>query len=284
MSIVSGSSREERASADQRSGNRLQLLLFAVGGLLFLGGIVAIGLPDTMPGGPAAGIDNGSSGGSTPTESARASPTGQPASTSTSSPDEPTAQPIHRVNVGGPRLEAGGGGPAWSADRADAPSQYLNVDEADTAVSDTPDDITVEEDVPSTAPEAMFKRYRIERGGDDPRTEEMVWRFPVDSGRDYEVRLYVIEAFFTDGEPGRAYEERYSEGGPRTFGVAIENEVVMENYEPIAEHGHDVGAVKSFEVTTDDDVLTIRFRRERENPTVSGIEIVETGSNDGESE
>jgi hypothetical protein len=184
---------------------------------------------------------------------------------------------LYRVNVGGPRLESNDDGPDWSADRETNPSNYLNVRESKTVVNYTPDRITVENGVRSTVPNAMFKTYRFSQGADTKQYAEMVWSFPVDPNRDYAVRLYFIEPYFTDGPSGRKYEEPYSEGGPRSFGVAIENEVVLTHYEPFVAHGHDVGAVESFEVTVDDGVLTIRFLRERENPIVSGIAIIDTG-------
>ncbi|SEP04898.1 Di-glucose binding within endoplasmic reticulum [Halogranum amylolyticum] len=190
-----------------------------------------------------------------------------------------SAQIVHRVNVGGQNVSANDSGPAWAADTDNNPSPYLNSRASDTVVQSTPDNITTEGNVPPGVSDAVFKTYRFDRGSNG-QAEEMVWRFPVEQNRDYEVRLYFLEAYFTAKDSGRAYEEPYSEGGPRTFGVAINGEQVLSNYEPFVEHGHDVGAMKSFEVTAENGMVEIRFLREAENPTVSGIEIVETGPRD----
>jgi hypothetical protein len=275
------------------SGDRLQQVLFVVGAILFLGAVVAMtGIPGTPLGGP--GTDDG--GIPLPTPEPTGNPTpGSPGSTATPSSDgpaSPTAEktaspaakqvgtPVYRVNVGGFQIVSSAG-PDWSGDTANNPSQYLNVKRSETVATDTPDGIRVVKKVPSTAPKGMFKSYRISKGGDDPGHAEMVWRFPVKSNRTYQVRIYVVEAFFTDGEGDREYEQPYQESGPRTFGIAINGDVVLENYEPFVEYGHDVGGMKSFKATADDGVITVRFVREVENPTVSGIEIVETGSLDG---
>lgn len=293
MTSPSGPLGDEYA-ADRSSGQWLQLVLFGIGGLLFLGGLVAAGIPGAPFGMPVA--DEGGTPTAAATETppvsptppatdAAASPTRQ--STATAAPATATSQPtrrasrpgqvVYRINVGGPRLRASGNGPAWSSDRDNSPSRYLNARESDTVVSGTPDNVTRDDGVPKTVPRAMFKTYRFERGADKPRYEEMVWRFPVDSDRRYEVRLYVVEAFFTRGPPQREGERRYRNGGPRTFGIAIENRTVLRNYEPIDAHGHDVGGVRTFDATAEDGTLTVRFLREQENPTVSGIEIVDTG-------
>jgi len=287
-----------RTARAQASGTWAQWLLVVVGGVFFCSAVlITAGVPGVPVGGPGdeddiltpspettgtptAGTATSTAVTASPTPAATSTP---PATvTATATPEAP-GTPVYRVNVGGPRLPSVGG-PIWAADTADNPSTYLNVNRSNTIATDTPDEIRLEPDVPSTTPEAMFSTYRLERGSDTEEYEEMVWRFPVEPDREYEVRLYVVEAFFTLGDEGREYEQSYEEGGPRTFGVAINNETVLENYEPFVEHGHDVGAMKAFEVTADNGVVTVRFRREVENPTVSGIEIVDTGPRDDQSD
>ena len=280
---------ESYPASDRTSGKWLQLVLFGIGGVLFLGGVVTAGLPGTMLG-LSLSDDPGAStpvatetARSSPTSAATATPTGQP--TSTAAPPSkgragstagPSGEVVFRINVGGPRIRTGSG-PAWSADTDRSPSKYLNARRSDTVISSTPDNITIERNVPRTAPRKMFTDYRFERGANRGPSQPMVWRFPAETNRTYEVRIYVLEGYFTRGPPTRPGEERYSKGGPRTFGISIENRTVARNYEPIAAHGHDVGGVRTFNATTDDGVLTVTFLRERENPTVSGIEIVDTG-------
>ncbi|WP_101295447.1 malectin domain-containing carbohydrate-binding protein [Halegenticoccus soli] len=320
MSASSRSSPNDTSSSARQSASWIHWVLLGIGGLFFLTGIlVAAGVPDVPLGGPVA--DDGDTPSPTPetgddstpadanagSDSATADADGDrrsgdgaqesdppsatgttppagtatPTSTAVSSPTPgAVAEPVYRVNVGGPRIGAADG-PDWSPDRADDPSPYLNSGGSDTVAHYTPDRITVDDGVPPTAPRAMFKTYRFDRGSADGRYEEMIWRFPVDPNREYEVRLYFLEAFFTDGDSGREYEKPYAEGGPRSFGVAVDGEVVLRNYEPFREHGHDVGGVKSFRVTAEDGVIEIRFLREAENPTVSGFEIVDTGPRNG---
>lgn len=290
-----------RTARAQTSGTWAQWLLVLVGGVFFCSAVlITAGVPGVPVGGPSDDYDaltpspetTGTPTASTATSTGSAAVTASPTAEATPTPPttvtatatpEASGTPVYRVNVGGPRLPIVGG-PTWEADTADNPSPYLNVNESNTIATDTPDEIRLEPNVPSATPDAMFSTYRLERGSDTEEYEEMVWRFPVEPNREYEVRLYVVEAFFTLGDEGREYEQSYDRGGPRTFGVAINNETVLEDYEPFVEHGHDVGAMKAFEVTTEDGVVTIRFRREVENPTVSGIEIIDTGPRNNQSD
>lgn len=278
--------RDSEPPRGQISGSGVQWLLFAVGGVLFLGAVLVVaGAPGVLLDGPPG------DGGGTPTATpAAATPTtdgtpgGQTAggstATATATPSGSNATVIYRVNAGGPRLSVDDG-PDWSADLAEDPSKHLNAAESNTVTNDTPDSITVESDVPSTTPKEMFRTYRFERGAEKPQYEEMVWNFSVEPGRVYEVRVYDMEPYFTDGEGGREYEKSYQKHGPRSFGIAVENEVVLENHEPFKAHGHDVGAVHTFRTTAEDGVLTVRFLHETNTPTVSGIEIVAVGSENG---
>jgi hypothetical protein len=310
-------SKSSRSSSNsQRAQGWIQWVLLGVGGLFFFGGVLlVVGVPSIPVGGLAADDDPASS---TPTIDTTQAPestasgtepttttsttTQQPTESTTTATTTPkqtnTTSPTpsgpanqtnntttsstnvaYRINVGGPIVSANGSGPAWTADTANNPSSYLNSRESDTVVQSTPDNITTEGNVPPGVSDAVFKTYRFDRANNG-QAEEMVWRFPVEQNTNYEVRLYVLEAYFTPGDSGRDYEEPYSDGGPRTFGVEINGDEVISNYEPFTEHGHDVGGMKTFEVTAEDGMIEIRFLREVENPTVSGIEIVETGASD----
>ncbi len=259
-------------SQDSDSNNWQQWLLFGVGGLFLLGTIVVI----AGPGLPFGGVSDDNTT-TTPVDE-----TQQPTSTATPTPTPtPTERVEYRVNAGGQRIEATDDGPDWIADSAGSPARYLNHEAADTIVSNTSDSITVENPVSESVPREMFKSYRFERGGGlFSQPDEMTWAFPVDPEHEYEVRIYVMEPFFVDRNPDRPDERLYSEGGPRTFDISIEDEIVVEGYEPFVEHGHDVGAVKAFETSPDDGTLTIQFHRGAENPTISGIEIVDKGPRD----
>lgn len=260
-------------SRDQDSKNWQQWLLFGVGGLFLLGTIVVI----AGPGLPFGGVSEDNT---TPTSDETPQPTTTTTSTPTPTPT-PTERVEYRVNAGGQRLEASDDGPDWIADSANSPATYLNHEASDTLVSNTSDPVTVESTVSESVPPELFKTNRFEQGGGLlSQPDEMVWTFPVDPDHEYEVRIYVMEEFFTQGDSGRPGETAYSEGGPRIFSISIENQLVLEGYEPFAEHGHDVGAVNAFETTSDDGTLTVQFHRGEENPIVSGIEIVDKGPRD----
>lgn len=260
-------------SRDQDSKNWQQWLLFGVGGLFLVGTIVVI----AGSGLPFGGVqDDNTTMTPTPTTS-----DGTPPSTATATPTPtptPTDRVEYRVNVGGQRLDATDDGPDWIADSAESPATYLNHQASDTTISNTSDPITVEDDVPESVPQEMFKTDRFEQGGGlFSQSEEMTWAFPVNPDHDYEVRIYVMEGYFTDGAPEQSGEEAYSDGGPRSFDVSIDDETVLQRYEPFVEHGHDVGAVNAFQTTPDDGTLTVQFHRGEENPIVSGVEIVDKG-------
>lgn len=200
-----------------------------------------------------------------------------PTETPTTTTEEFSPTVRYRLNAGGPRLSATDDGPDWLADTSARPSTYLNHQESSTAVSNTSDQIQLERTVPQTIPRTMFKTYRFHNPSVFNTGEEMEYEFPVDPGHRYEVRLYVMEPYFVAGQTAKPSERPYSDGGPRTFGVSINGNIVLQEYEPFAEHGHDVGAVKSIPVSSNDGRLTIRFLTEQENPVISGIEIIDNG-------
>nr|WP_264383078.1 malectin domain-containing carbohydrate-binding protein [Halocatena marina] len=282
MYTVSRSPPYDQSSRTQDSDNWLQWALFGLGGVFLLGSIIVL---VGVPGLPLGGLTDTNSTSLSPTDSV--SPVPDPTETERQMPvptatatSEPSDTTIYRINVGGPRLKATDNGPDWLADQENAPSTYLNHRVSDTVVNDTPDPITVENAVSATTPQSLFKTYRFSR---KPKLwqKEMEWGFPADPNSVYEVRIYVVEPFFTSGQSGRPSEESYSEEGPRSFDVVIENKTALQNYEPFVEHGHDVGAVKSFETTVDDGSLTIRFHHRVENPVISGIEIIEKNPGNG---
>lgn len=210
----------------------------------------------------------------TETPSSTATPTATPTPSPTPTPTERVE---YRVNAGGQRLDAIDG-PDWIADSPGSPATYLNHEASDTAVGNTSDSITVEDNVSESVPREMFKSNRFEEGGGlFSQSEEMTWTFPVDPDHNYEVRIYVMEEYFTDGTPNQSGEAAYSEDGPRSFNISIEGRTVLKEYEPFVEHGHDVGAVNAFRTNPNDGTLTIQFHRGKENPIVSGIEIVDHG-------
>lgn len=265
------SSSDTRSLRDRLSGNRIHILLVSFGGVLCLAAILlTVGVPGMPSVGPLA--DDGPGEAPNPDEVAN-----QPTEEETPAEENAT---VYRVNVGGQMIPANDS-TDWAADHKDDPYPYLNHRESDTVTTQTPDNITVEDDVSNDTPNEIFQSYRWDRNGGDEQHEDMTWEFPVDENREYEVRLYFVEAFFVeDEEDGRTPEIAYEDGGPRIFDVAVNDEIVLNQYEPFEEHGHDVGAVKTFEVTDHDGVITIQTLRGANSPVISGIEIVDIGPSD----
>jgi len=177
---------------------------------------------------------------------------------------EPAPTLPMRVNAGGPALAALDGGPIWMGDRQSSPSTFVNFQAGD------PENLTVEWDrpmigdsVPATTPGAVFASERY----DNPGGANMHWDLPVDAGRDVLVRLY-----FANGYEGA------SQSGDRLFDVIIDDVLVLNDYDIVADVGHQVGTMKSFRVTTDTDGLDILFTHlnpPAQNPLVNAIEITE---------
>ena len=159
-----------------------------------------------------------------------------------------------RVNAGGPQLD---GTPAWTADPWNNPSPYVSTS---TKTSSTTGAIDMSHSsLPPGTPEAMFQKNRH----DPPAAPEMQWDFPVEPGS-YEVRLYFAETY--SGTQAI---------GARVFDVSIEGSTVLNDYDIYADVGANKGVMKSFGVTSDNN-LDIDFGHVVQNPQINGIEIIET--------
>ncbi len=168
---------------------------------------------------------------------------------------------VYRINAGGTELS---GTPLWEADSTASPSIYSNFDEGgNSAISTTAATINMSHaSIPAGTPMALFQTERF----DKPAGANLLWDFPVAPGQ-YEVRLYFAETF------SGAFAS-----GVRVFDVAIEGATVLDNYDIFADVGSLKGVVKSFHVTSDDN-LDIDFFRVLQNPTIKGIEILTVETN-----
>ncbi|GHJ48338.1 hypothetical protein Cs7R123_56800 [Catellatospora sp. TT07R-123] len=165
---------------------------------------------------------------------------------------------LYRVNAGGSAVAATDNGPDWAGDDGGSPSPYHNP-ENNTAGFGTVG--TVDATVPATTPVAIFSSERWDSGGDP----EMGWHFPVTSGTEVEVRLYLANRY--DGTAST---------GSRVFNVALEGTTVLANLDLSGSVGHNVATMRSFTVTSDGSI-DIDFGHVVENPLINGIEIVKTG-------
>jgi len=162
----------------------------------------------------------------------------------------------YRVNAGGPSLNSG----VWSADAPPTPSEYVNWQDTKIAATDRSIDVS-HASIPSGTPRALFSTERW-----DPRERpRMAWRFPVTPGP-YEVRLYFAE---TSSDAQGV--------GLRTFDVAIEGTVLLRDYDVFAAAGGGFRGVMESFVVDSDKRLRVAFRKDRNNPAVSAIEVLPAG-------
>jgi hypothetical protein len=191
--------------------------------------------------------------------------------------DTPTdGEVVYRVNAGGSQLSATDGGMIWESDTNADPSQYrtsAGTDDSQMSGPDSGDTVTLQDIVPDSTPADLYQSTRY-----DPDTgSEMQWGFPVQSGETYEVRVYVAETYLTDDSGANPN----SQDGPREYDIVIEGGTVLDNYNMYEELGHDVGTVKTFEVTPSDSTLNVEFLHELENPMIAGLEVVKLSDGGG---
>ncbi|MFC5136486.1 malectin domain-containing carbohydrate-binding protein [Halorubrum glutamatedens] len=159
-----------------------------------------------------------------------------------------TGDVTYRVNAGGDTIPATTG-PDWSGDYG----QYVS---GSTSTYSTDDSVSLDSSVPSGTPAEVFES---ELYGDQQ------WTFSEDvqSGQQYEVRLYFAEIYQTaDNE--------------RLFDATVEGDQVLDAYDIHAEVGHDVGETKSYTVTPDDGDIEVDLTTVEDNAKISAIEIVES--------
>ncbi|MDW3212833.1 MAG: PKD domain-containing protein [Ilumatobacteraceae bacterium] len=182
----------------------------------------------------------------------------------TGTPDQTV---LYRVNAGGPALASADDGPAWEADTSTLSSYRNSGSNAYTA----PDGLAVPQ-LDSAVPDGDMDRppahlWTTERWDPSGGTE-MQWNFPVDPGADLTVRIFLANrCTCTNG------------GNERIFDVQIDGVTRVDDLDLSKTVGHDVGTVRSFDITADADGVDIDFIHGAEdNPLVSGIEIIDRGT------
>ncbi len=163
---------------------------------------------------------------------------------------------LYRVNAGGEALPAADGGIGWSMDTEDTPVRFANTDESSnqTTASDAPIDMS-HTSLPDGLPMVLFQSERYNDNAGVP----LRWRFPVLEGT-YTVRLYLAERYF-------------DQGGNRAYDVFIEDQLVLDNFDPYTIAGTDAGFVQSF-VINSDTMLNVDFANVVQNAAVMGIEVL----------
>lgn len=152
---------------------------------------------------------------------------------------------IYRTNYGGGQIA---GTPVWQKDPVTT-SRFNTTNSIDMT----------DESIPTGTPENIFKSYRF------GPNQNLNLSFPVEPGR-YEVRLYFAE--ISGGNDAV---------GARIFDVSIEGEKILSNFDVFKTAGKKNRAIKRAFFTTSDSNLNIDLTKIKENPMISGIEILKAG-------
>jgi PKD repeat protein len=171
-------------------------------------------------------------------------------------PGPAPAAVLYRVNAGGDTLPSADAGPDWAGDSNPPDPHHNNV--SNTAGYDPVG--SIDSTVPTSTPTAIFDAERWDPG-DDP---EMAWDFPVAAGTPIQVRLYFANRY--DGT---------ANAGDRVFDVNLDGTTVLDDFDISGTVGHNVGTMRSFDITSDGDV-NIDFGHVVENSLIDGIEIIRT--------
>ena len=180
-----------------------------------------------------------------------------PSASSSAPPGE--AEVLYRINAGGALVSD------WEEDSDANPSSYVN--ESATLAQTTTSSITLDSTVPAGTPAEIFQGSRLDGAKVDPNME---WDFPVTAGDELTVRLFFAEIV------------RCQAGG-HVFDVEIEGTMVLDDFDPFAEVGCEVGTMREFVITPDDDNLDINFLLAGNNrpSLISAIEIETTSGTGG---
>lgn len=162
---------------------------------------------------------------------------------------------LYRVNAGGPALPALDGGPDWMADDG-ATNPYRN---SGSNAAPWSAGAAIDGTVPTSTPSQIFDSERWDPDG----APEMAWAFPVPAGEEVVVRLYLANRC-----------DCTSEVGQRVFDVSLEDSLVLQNHDMVADVGDQVGTMKSFTATSDG-TIDLEWLHQVENPLINGIEILE---------
>ena len=160
---------------------------------------------------------------------------------------------VYRVNVGGPAIAPLDAGPAWGEDTGASPSAYVNYPASGNWFGGTDQPMGAPHaSVPAWVPAAVFddERWDLDSG------PEMQWEFPVANGS------YRVNLFFAEG----CTCAQFANG--RKFDVAIENDLMLDDFDVFATYGGFRPGMQTFLATVTDGGLSIEFRHgpRRDNP------------------
>lgn len=158
------------------------------------------------------------------------------------------ALPAHvRANCGGGAVQLTD---SWCPDfGATSGAPYTNPAVGD--IAGTVDDAIYQTERSGTAPDPTSFKYAIQLANDD-----------------YRVRLHFAEIFW--GAPGGGA----GGVGSRVFDVRLEGQLVLDDYDIVADVGTATAVVHEFDVSVGDGVLDIAFQASVDQPKLSAFEII----------
>jgi len=173
---------------------------------------------------------------------------------------------LYRINAGG--AQTNDTDKDWDEDQAASsangtaatgtPSPYVNTDIQDNTYGANVASFTNNTGYPDNI--FFTERYNSNTG----TAENMQWDFPAVAGNTYIINLLIAEIWTgAQGAPG-----------VRVFDVTIEDELVLDDFDAVADAGWGTAIVKTFTVTPMDDNLDIDFIKNIQNPAIKGIEII----------
>ncbi|WP_323791437.1 PKD domain-containing protein [Nocardioides sp.] len=163
---------------------------------------------------------------------------------------------LYRVNAGGGALGAGSG-IDWAPDSNAEPSAHHLPGSNRATWSPVP---SVDATVPAGTPRELFDSELW----DPSSAPEQQWAFPVDAGTPVEVRLFFANRCGCTQNVGQ-----------RRFDVDLEGVRVLSDFDIVAAVGHNVGTMRSYEVTSDGSIDVV-LGHIVENPLLNGIEVRRT--------
>lgn len=174
---------------------------------------------------------------------------------------------LSRVNAGGDLVNANDGNNDWEANSTtgatSGPTYSVNTGNITTSgLLYENRDISI----PSYINEAVFNELFAEERFDTANGEEMEFSFALPDG------LYIVNLYFGNSFSGT------NQVGDRVFDIVMENSVVRNNFDIIAEFGDQSGGMIAIPVPVSDGELNIQFLHEIQNPLINAIEIID-GSN-----
>lgn len=150
---------------------------------------------------------------------------------------------VHRINAGGGAYTSTNG-EVWAADQLFAGGGTYATTSSIVGTTDQP----------------VYKTERF----DGPGGSNLVYNLPVVPGN-YLVRLHMAELYFTTPST-------------RVFGVQMEGQTVLSNFDIVAEAGAFAALTKDFTLQVTDGTLNIEFFHVIQNPKVNGIEVFDQGA------